>query len=83
MCGCDVYLPTEASLSGVISDGSSGDLRGMKTERARGVRQSPKRKLSRQQIDHARKLIEEGQRREDVADFFKMGRVTLYRAQAG
>jgi DNA invertase Pin-like site-specific DNA recombinase len=55
---------------------------GMKAARARGVRSGPKPKLSRQQIDHARKLIEEGKRREDVADLFKVSRATLYRALA-
>jgi DNA invertase Pin-like site-specific DNA recombinase len=54
----------------------------MKAARARGVRPGPKPKLSRQQITHARKLIEDGQRREDVADLFKVGRTTLYRALA-
>ena len=53
---------------------------GMNAARARGVRPGPKPKLSRQQIEHARKLIEDGQRREDVAALFKVGRVTLYRA---
>jgi DNA invertase Pin-like site-specific DNA recombinase len=52
---------------------------GMKAARARGVRSGPKPKLSRQQITHARKLIEDGQRREDVADLFKVSRTTLYR----
>jgi DNA invertase Pin-like site-specific DNA recombinase len=51
----------------------------MKAARARGVR-PPKLKLSRQQIDHARKIIDSGQRREDAAGLFKVGRVTLYRA---
>jgi AraC-like DNA-binding protein len=55
---------------------------GMKAARARGVRSGPKPKLSRQQIDHARKLIGEGKRREDVADLFKVSRTTLYRAFA-
>lgn len=55
---------------------------GMKAARARGVRSGPKPKLSRQQIDHARKLIEDGKRREDVADLFKVSRATLYRALA-
>ena len=55
---------------------------GMKAARARGVRSGPKPKLSRLQIEHARKLIEDGQRREDVADLFKVSRVTLYRALA-
>src|SRR6266849_9354327 len=47
---------------------------GMKAARARGVRPGPKPELSRQQIEHARKLIEDGQRREDVADlcFFSL-----------
>ena len=43
---------------------------GMKAARARGVRPGPKPELSRQQIEHARKLIDDGQRREDVADLF-------------
>jgi DNA invertase Pin-like site-specific DNA recombinase len=53
---------------------------GMKAARARGVRPGPKPKLSRKQIDHARNLIEEGKRREGVADLFKVARATLYRA---
>src|ERR1700737_2034393 len=53
---------------------------GIKAARTRGVRPGPKPKLSSQQIEHARKLIDDGQRREDVADLFKVGRVTLYRA---
>jgi len=54
----------------------------MKAARARGVRPEPKRKLTQQQIDVARQEIEKGKRREDVADLFKVGRVTLYRALA-
>src|SRR5215469_18278135 len=39
---------------------------GMKAARARGVRSGPPPKLDRQQIDHARQLIDqEGKRRED------------------
>jgi DNA invertase Pin-like site-specific DNA recombinase len=53
---------------------------GVKAARARGVRPGPKRTLSRPQIEHARKLIEEGKRRVDVADLFKVSRTTLYRA---
>ena len=53
---------------------------GMKAARARGVRSGPKPKLSRQQIEHARKLIEEGQRHEATAALFNVSRVTLYRA---
>jgi hypothetical protein len=41
----------------------------MKAARARGIRPGPKAKLTRQQVDHRdKKLIENGQRREDVAD---------------
>ena len=53
---------------------------GMKAARARGVRSGPKPKLSRQQIEHTRKLIEEGQRHEATAALFNISRVTLYRA---
>ncbi|MDP9127105.1 MAG: recombinase family protein [Pseudomonadota bacterium] len=55
---------------------------GMKAARARGVKSGPPPKLTRQQIDHAKKLIDSGQRREDVADLFKVSRTTLYRALA-
>jgi Enterobacteriaceae phage serine recombinase len=53
---------------------------GMKAAKARGIRSGPKPKLSRQQIAHARKLIEENNRREDVADLLNVSRTTLYRA---
>ena len=56
---------------------------GMKAARARGVRPGPKPKLTRQQIDHAKTLIEDDRRREDVADLFKVSRATLYRALVG
>jgi Enterobacteriaceae phage serine recombinase len=56
---------------------------GMKAARARGIKSGPPPKLNRQQIDHARQLIEqEGKRREDVAGLFKVSRSTLYRALA-
>jgi DNA invertase Pin-like site-specific DNA recombinase len=55
---------------------------GMKAARARNVRPGPKPKLSPQQIDHARRLIKDGRRREDVAELFKVSSVTLYRAFA-
>jgi DNA invertase Pin-like site-specific DNA recombinase len=42
-----------------------------------------KPKLTRQQIDHARKLIDNGERREDVAALLNVDRTTLYRALAG
>ena len=53
---------------------------GMKAARARGVKSGPKPKLTRQQIEHARKLIDEGQRHEATAALFNVSRVTLYRA---
>jgi DNA invertase Pin-like site-specific DNA recombinase len=52
----------------------------MKAARARGVKSGPKPKLTRQQIEHARKLIDEGQRHEATAALFNVSRVTLYRA---
>ncbi len=48
----------------------------------RGVKFGRKPKLTAQKIAHAQKLIEDGQRRKDVADLFKVNRVTLYRALA-
>lgn len=53
---------------------------GMKAARARGIKSGPPPKLTRQQTDHARQLIEDGQGREQVADLFKVSRSTLYRA---
>jgi DNA invertase Pin-like site-specific DNA recombinase len=53
---------------------------GLKATRARGVRSGPKPKLSRQQIAHARNLIDEGQRHEATAALFNISRTTLYRA---
>jgi DNA invertase Pin-like site-specific DNA recombinase len=40
-----------------------------------------KRKLTPQQLDHARELIEKGEHdRRGIADLFKVSRTTLYRA---
>ena len=55
---------------------------GVKAARSRGVKFGRKRKLSDQQIEHARKLIEKGESRQYVADLLNVGRVTLYRALA-
>jgi len=41
-----------------------------------------KRKLIPQQVTHARKLIEDGRRCEDVAALLNVDRTTLYRALA-
>jgi DNA invertase Pin-like site-specific DNA recombinase len=55
---------------------------GVKDAQRRGVKFGRKPKLTPQQITHARKLIDAGERREDVADLFKVSRTTLYRALA-
>jgi DNA invertase Pin-like site-specific DNA recombinase len=46
------------------------------------VKLGRKPKLTPQQIAHARKLIDQGQRREDVAALLNVNRTTLYRALA-
>jgi len=56
---------------------------GVKAARARGVKFGRKPKLTRQQIAHAVCLIDQGQRREDVAELFQVNRSTLYRALSG
>jgi DNA invertase Pin-like site-specific DNA recombinase len=55
---------------------------GVKAARARGVKFGRKPKLRPQQINHARKLIDGGERREDVAALLNVDRTTLYRALA-
>jgi DNA invertase Pin-like site-specific DNA recombinase len=56
---------------------------GVKAAKGRGVKFGRKQKLTAQQIDHARKLIDEGERREHVAALLNVNRTTLYRALAG
>jgi DNA invertase Pin-like site-specific DNA recombinase len=51
---------------------------GVLTARSRGVQFGRKPKLTPQQISHARKQIEQGQRQEDVAALFGVNRSTLY-----
>ena len=55
----------------------------MKAAKGRGVKFGRKPKLTPQQITHARKLIDDGQRRGDVAALLNVDRTTLYRALAG
>jgi DNA invertase Pin-like site-specific DNA recombinase len=55
---------------------------GVKAAKKRRVKFGRKRKLKPQQIKHARKLIDDGQRREDVATLLDVDRTTLYRALA-
>jgi len=52
----------------------------VKAARGRGVKFGRKPKLTPQQIDHARKMIDAGERREDVAALFSVDWTTLYRA---
>src|ERR1700722_3572605 len=53
---------------------------GVKAAKRGAVKFGRKRKLTPHQIDHAQKLIDDGQHREVAADLFKVSRVTLYRA---
>jgi DNA invertase Pin-like site-specific DNA recombinase len=55
---------------------------GVKAAQRRGVKFGRKSKLTRRQIDHARKLIDDGQHRGDVAALLNVGHTTLYRALA-
>jgi DNA invertase Pin-like site-specific DNA recombinase len=52
---------------------------GVKAAQRRGVKFGRKLKLTPQQISHVRKLIDDGQRREDVAALLNVHRTTLYR----
>jgi DNA invertase Pin-like site-specific DNA recombinase len=76
-------------------EGTSGELRpperslisertraGVKAAQHRGVKFGRKVKLTAEQIDHARKLIDKGEARQYVADLLNVGRSTLYRALA-
>jgi len=53
---------------------------GVKAAQRRGVKFGRKRKLTPQQIEHARELIDNGEARHHVANLLCVGRVTLYRA---
>lgn len=52
---------------------------GVKATRARGVKFGRKRKLTPQQVNHARKLIESGEAVPHVAKLFSVDRATIYR----
>ena len=56
---------------------------GVAAARKRGVKFGRKPKLTPEQIAHARKLLDDGESRQYVADLLNVGRVTLYRALAG
>jgi len=54
---------------------------GVKAAKRRGVKFGRKPKLTPQQLDHARELIDKGDRdRQGIADLFNVSRTTLYRA---
>ena len=53
---------------------------GVKTAQRRGVKFGRKVKLTSEQIDHARKLIDKGEARQYMADLLNVGRSALYRA---
>jgi DNA invertase Pin-like site-specific DNA recombinase len=53
---------------------------GMKAARARGIKVGAPPKLTNEQIAQAKALLEEGHSRENVADFLKVSRSTLYRS---
>jgi DNA invertase Pin-like site-specific DNA recombinase len=55
---------------------------GVKAAQHRGVKFGRKVKLTAQEINHARKLIDKGEAREYVADLLSVDRSTLYRAFA-
>ena len=55
---------------------------GVSAAKKRGVKFGWKPKLTHQQIDHARKLIEQGEAVGDVADTLSVSRATVYRAIA-
>jgi DNA invertase Pin-like site-specific DNA recombinase len=56
---------------------------GVKAAKRRGVKFGRKRKLAPQRIEHARKLIDDGEARHHLADLLNVNRATLYRALAG
>jgi DNA invertase Pin-like site-specific DNA recombinase len=56
---------------------------GVKAAKARGVKFGRKRKLTPQQVAHARKLIDDNESPRAVAAGYSVSRATLYRALAG
>ncbi len=55
---------------------------GAKAARLRGVKFGRKPKLTPQQINHARKLMADGERCQDVAALLNVNRTTVYRVLA-
>jgi len=56
---------------------------GVEAARKRSVRPGPKKKLTRQQIEHAQELRKKGKPPALIADILSVSRSTLYRALAG
>ena len=56
---------------------------GVKAAKARGVKFGRKRKLTQQQVAHARKLIDDDESPKAVAAGYSVSRATRYRALAG
>jgi DNA invertase Pin-like site-specific DNA recombinase len=56
---------------------------GVKAAQHRGVKFGRKPKLSAKQINHARNLVDQNERVNDVAALLSVSRVTIYRAIAG
>jgi DNA invertase Pin-like site-specific DNA recombinase len=53
---------------------------GVTAARKRGLKFGRKPKLTAERVEHARKVIEDGESRQYVANMLNVGRVTLYRA---
>jgi DNA invertase Pin-like site-specific DNA recombinase len=52
----------------------------VKAAQRRGVKFGRKRKLTPEQIEHARELIDKGEARHHIANLLSVDRVILYRA---
>jgi DNA invertase Pin-like site-specific DNA recombinase len=78
--GCTMWqmigVPAELERS-LISEPARA---GVKAAQRRGVKFGRNVKLTPEQIHHARKLIDAGERREHVAALLNLNRTTLYRA---
>jgi DNA invertase Pin-like site-specific DNA recombinase len=53
---------------------------GVKAAQRRGVKFGRKPRLTREQVNYTRKLIDKGEARQCFADLLNVGRATLYRA---
>ncbi len=74
---------TEAIDTTTPTDRAMWQMIGPLAELERSVKFGRKPKLTAKRIEHAGKLIEQGESRQYVAEMLGVGRVTLYRALAG